>query len=277
MNLPKLTMRQKDILDLLSKHRFLNRIQIQTLLNQKDYKNTNLWLKDLREKQYVEWIYSTHFAEKTKPAVYYLGINAIRRFRRNEVHTGHILKYYRESGRSQAFIDRCILLAGACIALSQAQGKNKNGDTWYFYETETVYMGDGYFAFLYDTDIRPHLCYSKQAYDDDGEEVTLESRIVEIFDPTLPRYSMRKRLKDYVKYLDSEDWQSEADEDRPPVAMFVCSTKADMIYCKRATKKLLGDAWDAKNIHMRFTTVESVKEQGFLGKIWEEVVPPDDD
>lgn len=67
MNLPKITMRQKEILDLLYKHRFLNRIQIQALLGHKDYKNVNLWLKDLREKQYVEWIYSTHFAEKTKP------------------------------------------------------------------------------------------------------------------------------------------------------------------------------------------------------------------
>ncbi len=93
MNLPKITERQRNIINLLYEHRFLNRIQIQALLNQKDYKNTNLWLKDLREKQYVEWIYSTHFAEKTKPAVYYLGINAIRRFRQLNIHGEHILKY----------------------------------------------------------------------------------------------------------------------------------------------------------------------------------------
>lgn len=277
MNLPKITMRQKDILDLLYKHRFLNRIQIQALLGHKDYKNTNLWLKDLREKQYVEWIYSTHFAEKTKPAVYYLGINAIRRFRQNDLHTEHILKYYRESGRSQAFIDRCVLLADACIALGQAGGKNKNGDTWYYYETEAEYAENGYFAFLIDTDIHPHLCYSKQGYDDDGEEVALESRIVEVFDPTLPRYSARKRLKDYVKFLDGEEWQSETEEDKPPLAMFICPTKADMIYCKRATKKLLEDTWNTKDVRMCFTMAESVKKHGFRGKIWEEVIPPSDD
>lgn len=277
MNLPKITTRQKNILDLLYKHRFLNRIQIQALLNQKDYKNTNLWLKDLREKQYVEWIYSTHFAEKTKPAVYYLGINAIRYFRQNDLHAEHILKYYRESGRSKAFIDRCILLADECIALDQVGGKDKNGETWYFYETEAEHTEDGYFSFLNDTSIHPHLCYSKQGYDNDGEEITIESRIVEVFDPTLPRYSVRKRIKDYVNFLDGEEWQSETDEDKPPVALFVCPTKADMIYCKRATKKLLEDTWNTKDIHMRFTMLESVKEHGFRGRIWEEVAPPEDD
>jgi hypothetical protein len=283
INLPKITMRQKEILDLLYKHRFLNRIQIQALLNQKDYKNTNLWLKDLREKQYVEWIYSTHFAEKTKPAVYYLGINAIRRFKQNDVHEGHILKYYRESGRSQAFIDRCILLADACVAFKQANRaveaelsarQVKEDDIWFTYETEAEYIEGGYYEFLNDTDIHPHLIYAKENY---SEETVVASYTVEVFDPTVPRYTVRKRLKNYVNFLDSEEWQSETDEDKPPIATFVCPTKADMIYCKRATKKLLEDAWDTENIHMRFTTVESIKRHGFRAKIWEEAEPPKDD
>lgn len=283
MNLPKITMRQKEILDLLYEHRFLNRIQIQALLGHKDYKNVNLWLKDLREKQYVEWIYSTHFAEKTKPAVYYLGINAIRRFKQNGVHSEHIAKYYRESGRSQAFIERCILLADACVAFKQANRAAESevssrqvqeDDMWFMYETEAEYTEGGYYEFLNDTDIHPHLIYAKEHY---IEETVVASYTVEVFDPTVPRYSVRKRLKNYVNFLDSEEWQSETEEDKPPIAMFICQTKADMIYCKRATKKLLEDAWEAENIHMRFTTVESVKKHGFRGKIWEEVEPPKDD
>ena len=276
-------MRQKEILDLLYKHRFLNRIQIQTLMGHKDYKNTNLWLKDLREKRYVEWIYSTHFAEKTKPAMYYLGINAIRRYRQNDVHTGHVLKYYRESSRSQAFIDRCTLLADACIAFRQANKildtedrQAQKDDIWFIYETEAE-CAEGYYEFLSDTDIHPHLCYAKYGYDEDYEEVVVASYTVEVFDPTLPRYSMRKRLKNYVEFLDGEEWQTETEEDKPPIATFICQTKADMIYCKRATKKLLEDAWDTENIHMRFATVESIKKHGFRGKIWEEVEAPKDD
>jgi len=151
IDLPKITMRQKEILDLLYEHRFLNRIQIQALLNQKDYKNTNLWLKDLREKHYVEWIYSTHFAEKTKPAVYYLDINAIRRFKQIGSYERQILKYYRESTRSQAFIDRCILLADACIAFKQANraigavGRKAKSDDIWFMEMQKLLPGTGNF------------------------------------------------------------------------------------------------------------------------------------
>lgn len=284
MNLPKLTMRQKEILDLLYRHRFLNRIQIQALLGHKDYKNVNLWLKDLREKQYVEWIYSTHFAEKTKPAIYYLGINAIRRYRQNQVHEEHILKYYRESSRSQAFIDRCILLADACIALKQANRALEaelsdrqihEADIWFTYETEAEYIEGGYYEFLNDTDIHPHLIYTKANYGQD--DVITASYTAEVFDPTVPRYTVRKRLKDYVKFLDGEEWQDETEEEKPPITLFVCPTKADMIYCKRATKKLLEDAWETEQIHMRFTYLDKIREHGFRGRIWEEVKPPEDD
>lgn len=284
MNLPKLTMRQREILDLLYKHRFLNRIQIQALLGHKDYKNVNLWLKDLREKQYVEWIYSTHFAEKTKPAVYYLSINAIRHYKQLDIHTGQLAKYYRESTRSQAFIDRCSLLADACISLKQANRaveaelKNRqvrDDDLWYTYETEAEYADTGYYSFLNDTDIHPHLIYTKASYAD--EEAILASYTVEVFDPTMPRFTIRKRLKTYIQFLDGEEWQDETEEEKPPIALFVCPTKADMIYCKRATKKLLEDTWETENIHMRFTTIEAVKKHGLMGKIWEEVVPPEDD
>ena len=79
--LPRLTKKQQEILRLLYSFRFLNRIQIQAFLGHKDPKTINLWLRDLRAKGYVEWIYSTHFAEKTKPAIYYLSLNGVRHLR----------------------------------------------------------------------------------------------------------------------------------------------------------------------------------------------------
>lgn len=144
-------------------------------------------------------------------------------------------------------------------------------------ETEAEYTERGFFHFLVDTDIHPHLCHSKMTKDENGENKTVFSYTVEVFEPTLPRHSVRRRLKNYVQFLDGEGWQSETDEDKLPVALFICPTKADMIYCKRATKRLLKDAWDAEKIHMRFTMIESVKKQGFRARIWEEVVPPVED
>jgi hypothetical protein len=77
MNLPKITKKQQEILRLLYTYRYLNRIQIQALLHHKNRRRINEWLSDLQDKHYVEWIYSTDFEQKTKPAMYYLGSNAI--------------------------------------------------------------------------------------------------------------------------------------------------------------------------------------------------------
>ncbi|MDA1317406.1 MAG: hypothetical protein O3B87_05310 [bacterium] len=69
MLLPTITNKQKEILHYLYRFRFLNRIQIQSLLNHKDPKNTNVWLKDLTTKNYTGKIF-----ERTpginKPALY---------------------------------------------------------------------------------------------------------------------------------------------------------------------------------------------------------------
>jgi hypothetical protein len=260
------------------KHRFLNRIQIQAFLRHKDYKTINAWLRDLREKHYVEWIYSTDFTEKTKPAVYYLGMNAIRHFKTLEYPPDELRKRYRESTRSQTYIDRCLLIADCCIALDQARDEGGETERWYFHEVESEYSKDGYFHFLIDDElIRPHLCFSKEVYDLADDPRMDEGYVLEVFDATLPRYRVRKRLKSYIEYLDSENWQTETDTDKLPIALFIYPTKADMIYCKRASKKLLEDAWNTEHIHMRFTTVELVKKHGVLGKIWEEVTLPEQD
>ena len=55
--IPKITRKQREILDLIYSHRFLTRIQIQAFLKHKDKKTINLWLKDLRSKNYINWIY----------------------------------------------------------------------------------------------------------------------------------------------------------------------------------------------------------------------------
>lgn len=277
MNLPKLTKKQKEILSLLYSYRFLDRIQIQAFLKHKDYKTINVWLKDLREKGYVEWIYSTDFAEKTKPGIYYLGLNGIRYLKTLESYPlDELRKRYRESSRSQTFIDRCILLATCCIAFD----KKRTADSHYFYELEFEYLTEeSYYHFLKDNElIRPQLCISKDQYDGfRNEDVTVESYLLEIFDPTLPRYRMKKRLKDYVQYLDEEDeeWKEQTETDKLPILLLVCPRTTDLIYAKRRTRALLADAWEYKaedepRPKIRFTTMEKLRAYGVTGEIWEE-------
>jgi len=124
-NLPTVTKKQRDIVDLLYSYRFLNRIQIQTFLKHKDYKTINLWLRDLLDKQYVGRIFSTDFAERTKPAIYYLSLNGIKHLKSMDFHSiEELAKRYREPTRSQTYIDRCLLLADCAIALEQARNED---------------------------------------------------------------------------------------------------------------------------------------------------------
>src|SRR5258708_1617188 len=54
MTLPNLTQKQKDIVDTVFLHRFINRAQLQKVFTHKDSKRINVWLKDLVEKNYLE-------------------------------------------------------------------------------------------------------------------------------------------------------------------------------------------------------------------------------
>lgn len=272
MTLPKLTLKQQEILDLLYIFRFLNRVQIQAFLHHKDYKTINMWLKDLREKKYVEWIYSTDFVEKTKPAIYYLSLNAIRHFTAKTRDPHEIRKRYRESSRSQTFIDRCIVLADCCITLDKQQ--TPTSPITYFYETEADYLEESYFHFITESDlIQPHLCFSKMTSAHDV--ITLDNYFLEIFDPTLPRYRMKKRLSDYVTYFEEGAWEADcpADNEPSPILLLVCPQTTDLIYAKRRVRGLLEDIWerdDEERPRIRLTTIEKLKTAGILGTIWED-------
>lgn len=278
-SLPKITQKQTELLNLIYTHRFLSRIQIQTLMKHKDKKTINLWLKDLRQKEYINWIYNKdHFAEKTKPAIYYIGINGIRHLKNLDFHsTNEIRKRYREHERSQGFIDRSLNVADICISLEGARDENSFPNTWYVYETEANYMSDSYYHFINESElIHPQLCFGKEQWKGIGEPEIIESYLLEIFDATLPRYRLRNRLKKYVEYLDEEldEWGEQTYGDPRPTILLVCATLTDLIYTKRRTRGLMADIWeydDNDRPHIRFTTIDKLKERGITAEIWEVV------
>ena len=191
-------------------------------------------------------------------------------------------KRYKEPTRSQTYIDRCILIAECCIALERADIENgaKGKKVRHCYQTEADYLLErSYYHFILESElIQPSLVFCKDKLDDKGkEEKTLRSYIFEVFDPTLPRYRMKKRPVDYVKYLDDEDvtWKEQTDTEKLPIVLFVCPRTTDLIYAKRRTRKLIADSWewkdeDEERPRIRFTTADKLKQHGLLSKIWEE-------
>lgn len=277
MKLPKLTPKQQNILALLYQYRFLNRIQIQTLMGHKDYRRINAWLADLRNNHFVEWIYSTDFLEKSKPGIYYLGINGIRWLKSHQDHPPEqIRKRYRESDRSRGFIDQCMLVADCCIKMNEINTRSSKNRVQYRYAVQADYLNPtNDYHFLSELElISPQLVFEIAAQTRDDKAET--AHLLEIIESTMPRYRVRKRLKNYIEFLEDGYWQDETNEDKPnPIAMVVCPTLTDLIYCKRATKRLLEEKWD-EDITMWFTTAQKLKVQGITGNIWEAVTAPED-
>ena len=134
--LPEITTKQKEIIDLIYKFRFINRHQIQRLFNHKDARRINTWLRDLVDKQYLGRIYSHKLLENTKPAIYYLannGIIFIRSAKGEEYQTEyeqldfkHVKKFYEDKHASQIFIDHCIAIAEFYTQLKEAERNSQS-------------------------------------------------------------------------------------------------------------------------------------------------------
>lgn len=267
--LPHITPKQQALIRLLYRYRFLGRKQIQLLLGHTDKRRISAWLKDLREKQYIEWIYQADDpVESTKPAIYYLGLNGIRHLRNlGDYPDEELRKRYTESSRKRAFIDRCLLLAGCCLNVES----RSIGNVRFSSVLHADYVNpDNDYNFLHE--LSPHACFIKQTGIEDDALTT--NYLLEVFDATTPRYQLRKRLKDYITYIDDGEWEAETGDDKPPIVQLAFATKADLIYAKRRVRWELANLYDEdipESVHILFTTTEQIKKQGVTGKIWEQV------
>jgi hypothetical protein len=267
MKLPNITTKQQDIIKLIYRYRFLDRIQIQTLMGHKNKSLVSIWLKDLREKQYLEWIYSTDFTEKTKPAIYYLNLNGIRYLKSTEEFpVEELRKRYREDSLKQSFITRSVLLADCCISLST----QSIGGVSYSFTTQSDYADptNEYYFLGEDDLVNPQLVITKQGNVAGATNTT--NYLLEIFDASLPQYRIRKSLKEYVKFLAEGVWVGERD-DPEPIVLLVCPTLHILIYAKWRIRKYLEDQPNATDVKMQFTTTEKLKQRGITAEIWEEL------
>jgi hypothetical protein len=268
MTLPPITNQQQAILKLLYRYRFLDRKQIQSLLGHNDKKRSIVWLKDLRDKQYVTWLYDgQNLAEKIKPAVYYLNLNGIRFLRSLDVYPPDGLrKRYKESTRQPDFRARCGLIADCCLNLETQRLASPGLDYAAVVRSDYDDPGSGY-HFL--RELGPGLCFVKDVAL--PAAVVTTNYLLEIFDNTTPRYIVKQRLKAYVAFLSEGDWELATGDAEPPVVLIACPTTAELIYAKRRTRQLLEDTSEDEAIHIRFATVEKIKQFGVTGIIWEEV------
>jgi len=266
-----ITQKQKEIITLLYKYRFLNRVQIQTFLNHKYHKRINDWLKDLNQKEYINRIYSTKFGENTKPAIYYIGLSGIRYLKtQDDCSIDVIRKLYRDKDRSESFIDQCILVGNIVLQLKEAILKSKEeGKFELSYQVSTATnIADPEYRFNFLTEIKVDLAIKKQSKKKTDKSANTSYFLFMIIPPTLPQYSIRKRMKDLIAFYFNAEWETTINDAFPRI-MIICPTLATMIYAKRMTRKLLEDNDDPEDLQIQFATAEKIKKEGVTGKIWE--------
>lgn len=224
MQINTLTAKQTNILLLLYRFRFLDRLDFQTHFHHKTPRRINSWLKELSEQQYIGRIYSRGFKENVKPAIYYLNTKS-RLLLKNKKGIDNTLinRIYREKKRSKTFIEHCQLVAKIYFYLSSLA--EKSHAKLHFY-TKTDLSG---FDYLLDP--------LPDAYIAIEENGNTKRYFIEIFDERKPRFILRKRIEQYFEYSDSREWE-ETTKHPFPAIIFICPNQFIKDFLLRYLKSL---------------------------------------
>lgn len=237
------TPRQQDILYLLYLWRFLSSSQIQTLLGHKDKHRINLWLRDLKQKQYIHGRYDKTVGNINKPAVYYSSLGAIAYLKtRSDTATSVIQRLYRDNKVSQDFIDRKLLVADIAVGLA---GTIKNP-----HEIGTpshIKNPNSKAHFLSELDLIPDLIIIRQT------RHGVRANLLDFLTPE----KMKSRLIRYLELYDSRDWEDHMNMKFPGL-MFICPDTRQLLHAKRYLRHLDPD----NEAPFDFMTQSDIKDRG---------------
>lgn len=246
MTLPKITTKQQSILILLYRFRFLNRIQIQTILKHKYHKRINDWLLDLTQKEYIGRIYSNKFGENTKPAIYHLNINGIKYLRTLGFPEEQLKRLHREVERSEGFVSKHLFIADICLNF---QAKSTN-EIKFAAQTKSDFTNpSSNYHFL--TELGTDLAFAEI------ENGIRKYYLLEILEPTLPVYSFRKKIRNYIDFYFSNSWENNIGEDFPTIIL-VCETLPIMMSTRKVIKRILAENQDQKCLRLNVITAKEI-------------------
>src|SRR6266567_2217243 len=218
--LPTITKKQEEIITLIYRFRFINRKQLQRFLKHKDAKRINTWLKDLVEKKYLGRIYSHKLLENTKPAIYYLNNNGIIWIRyekgmeygatNEQLDTTYLKKFYQDKHASETFINHCITIFELYTQLKEAEA-NSNDKLDYHVETKTEMWITKKLHLYPDEDFKELKQYIPDLYWEKlknpyNENISSSTFFLELFDHHVPKYAIKYRVKQYIKFKEDGKW-----------------------------------------------------------------------
>ncbi len=252
--LPAITKKQETIILLLFRFRFLNRIQIQKLLNHQYASKINTWLKDLTEKKYISRSYETKFPDNLKPAVYHLdkyGITFLKN--KNGDDAKALKKFYKENDRTDNFIECSLLLTDIYLEVQSRNDDKVQSIT----QVKSDYPSHPLKNLL--CDLKPH-AYIAQKKGGKTKRYFLE------ITADLPVLRLRQRTKKYLNFYQSNEWEAETGKAFPAI-LIVCPNNRVLAYIKHYLKTQFAKL-DEPDLTIHLTTADKVKDRGITGDIW---------
>lgn len=239
-----ITKKQQELLLLLYRFRFLNRVQFQKLFNHKTFNRIIVWLNDLTDKGYTEKIIDADSKMNTSPTIYYIGKNGIKFLNTQEnCEKAYIARMYSEWKKSTEFVHRCLLIGDMYIHF------NKTSNIAFY--TQSDYSVSGIIR-----EIFPDFVYRR------GERYYLGKFIME-----KPRKAIRACIDKYVRYYTSTEGKNHASVS---TFLFICPNEdIEKYVIKKIKKALLEENID----YLKFntSTLEQIKQEGIDSKIWNSV------
>ncbi len=255
-----LTHRQEEILIYLYRFRFLNRLQIQSLLNHKYFNRVIIWLNQLTNNGFIRKYYNPKTV--TIAALYSLGAKGRKYLLEKANEKGSTIqpqllnRVWREHTLSEQFRIHSLFLADIYLSLTELV-KTTNAVLHFFTKTD-----------LYEHDyiLNPHPDAYIAIKEQSGK---MKRYFLDILDPLPARMILRRRINQYVEYFDEDTWQ-EAAKHPFPIIIIICPDERSKRYLYRHIQKTLEYASDLefylstwKEIEtngMNRETLEKVKE-----------------
>lgn len=254
--LPKITNKQKQILFYIYQFRFINTHQLQIILNHKNPKKIQIWLKDLKDKKYIRrHDYKDSFLNRSTPAVYYLGTIG-RQYLKNDKNCDidALNKIYKENTRKESTIAYHLTLVDVYINfLKQKKSEEELG----FY-TESQLLKYTLFP-----DPLPSAFISIK-----NKEKT-NRYFLEVFKDYANTNILRSKVKAYMQYVDEGHWNEFAEGKAFPIVLFVCLTENLKKHIAYYAKALFEKEYEEKFQFFVASKARMLQNGGTL--VWEEV------
>ncbi len=274
-DLPYISPKQKEIMHLIHKFRFLDRIQIQTILKHKDYKRINVWLKDLVEKGYLNRIYERKIPFNIKPAVYFLAPTGVR-FVRWNINYDSAHKFYREKERSQEFRNKCSVTANLYIdtlrKTEQLNGLN-------FFKTKQEFDEDDEMIKPYPDSLISLKTSPAVIFDFINKKIKLTTALnklkkqvkekedylylLEIIGEKVPRFYLRYRVQQYIEYSDRKGLIA-----AHTFVLFILPNELTQKFLLKFIKQRLEETLFEYHLKFATTTIDELRNNGMIAGIW---------